>query len=47
MACPKCGCKEVYQCSDADNSHTYGMEYCAACGEIFYHDEHTEEESDD
>jgi hypothetical protein len=41
MACPKCGCKTTYQYDDSDDER---MERCAACGEVFDVEDHTDEE---
>ena len=48
MACPKCGCKETYTYTEDD---ILGLpddqERCAACGHIFYFDDHADEEDDE
>jgi predicted nucleic-acid-binding Zn-ribbon protein len=48
MACPKCGCKETYQYVEDD---ILGLpddqERCAACGAIFYFEDHTDEDDDE
>jgi len=48
MACPNCGCKETYSYIEDD---VIGLpddqERCAACGHIFYFEDHAEEEDDD
>lgn len=48
MACPNCGCKETYQFVEDD---VIGLpddqERCAACGYIFYFEDHAEEYDDD
>lgn len=51
MACPKCGCKETYQYDDEEGSWTNlddpWFERCAACGHVFYFEDHTEEDDDE
>ena len=59
MACPKCGCKETYPYVEDDLLGPYpyveddllglpdDQERCAACGEIFYFEEHAPEDEDD
>lgn len=48
MACPKCGCKETYEYVEDD---VLGLpddqERCAACGHIFYFEDHADEDDDD
>lgn len=44
MACPKCGCKTVYQFDDEDDPQDDRMQRCAACGEVFDIDDHAEED---
>ena len=34
MACPKCGCKTVYQFDDEDEPQDDRLQRCASCGEI-------------
>lgn len=46
MACPFCGCKTVYQFDDEDDPHDDRMQRCAACGQVFDLDDHTEEDDD-
>ena len=47
MACPKCGCKETYTYVEDD---VIGLpddqERCAACGHIFYIEDHAEDFDD-
>ena len=45
MACPKCGCKTVYQFDDEDDPQDE-LQRCAACGEVFDLDDHAEEDDD-
>ena len=47
MACPKCGCKECYQFDDVDHGDDPYWERCAACGHVFYFDDHADEDDDD
>lgn len=47
MACPKCGCKTVYQFDDEDDQHDDRLQRCAACGEVFDLDDHAEEDDDE
>lgn len=47
MACPKCGCKTVYQFDDEDEPQDDRLQRCAACGEVFDLDDHTEEDDAD
>lgn len=47
MACPKCGCKTVYQFDDEDEPQDDRLQRCAACGEVFDLDDHAEEDDDD
>ena len=35
MACPKCGCKTVYQFDDEEDQQDDRRQRCAACGEVF------------
>lgn len=48
MACPKCGCKETYEYVEDD---VLGLpddhERCAACGHIFYFEDHADEDDED
>ena len=44
MACPKCGCKTVYQFDDEEDPQDDRLQRCAACGEVFDLDDHAEEE---
>ena len=48
MACPKCGCKVTYPYVEDD---VVGLpddqERCAACGHIFYFEDHADEDDDD
>jgi hypothetical protein len=47
MACPKCGCKTTYPYDDSwDGEPGYNddMDSCAACGNVFYIEDHDEEE---
>lgn len=46
MACPTCGCKEVYQYDDEDDPADGRLQRCAACGEIFDLDDHADEDDD-
>ena len=47
MACPKCGCKTVYQFDDEDEPQDDRLQRCAACGEVFDLDDHAEEDDDE
>jgi predicted Zn finger-like uncharacterized protein len=47
MACPKCGCKTVYQFDDEDEPSDDRLQRCAACGEVFDLDDHSEEDDMD
>lgn len=47
MACPKCGCKTVYQFDDEDDPQDDRMQRCAACGEVFDLDDHADEDDDE
>jgi hypothetical protein len=49
MACPKCGCKVSYQYDNGDDCGPTDdrLERCAACGEVFDLDDHTNEEDND
>ena len=47
MACPKCGCKTVYQYDDEDDPQDDRLQRCAACGEVFDLDDHAEEDEDE
>lgn len=47
MACPKCGCKTVYQFDDEDDPSDDRLQRCAACGEVFDLDDHADEEDDE
>lgn len=47
MACPKCGCKTVYEFDDDDDPQDDRLQRCAACGEVFDLDDHAEEDDDD
>ena len=48
MACPKCGCKVTYIYVEDDFAGLPDdQERCAACGHIFYFEDHAEEEDDD
>lgn len=46
MACPKCGCKTVYQFDDEDGPQDDRLQRCAACGEVFDLDDEAEEDDD-
>ena len=46
MACPKCGCKTVYQFDDEDEPQDDRLQRCAACGEVFDIDDHAEEDDE-
>jgi hypothetical protein len=48
MACPKCGCKETYQYDDGDDCGMAddSLERCAACGHVFYVDDHLPEDDE-
>lgn len=46
MACPKCGCKTVYEYDDEDPQDDR-LQRCAACGEVFDLDDHAEEDDDE
>lgn len=45
MACPRCGCKEVYSYDD-DEGEDDRLQRCAACGVMFDLDDHAEEDDD-
>ena len=47
MACPKCGCKTVYEYDDGADQQDDRLQRCAACGEVFDLDDHAEEDDDD
>lgn len=47
MACPKCGCKTVYQFDNEEDPQDDQLQRCAACGEVFDLDGYVEEEDDD
>ena len=47
MACPKCGCKTVYQFDDEEDPQDDRLQRCSACGEVFDLDDHAEEDDDD
>jgi uncharacterized Zn finger protein len=47
MACPKCGCKNVYEYDDEADPQDDRLQRCAACGEVFDLDDHAEEDDDD
>ncbi len=47
MACPKCGCKTVYQFDDEDEPQDDRLQRCAACGEVFELDDEAEEDDDE
>lgn len=51
MACPKCHCKTTYTyCRDDDIGcvvEDLERERCAACGHVFYTEEHEPENDDD
>lgn len=50
MACPKCGCKTTYHyCDGGDDigpADDEDLERCAACGHIFFVDDHADEDDD-
>lgn len=50
MACPKCGCKEVYGYNDDDedicSADFENLNRCAACGEIFHLEDELDEDDD-
>lgn len=46
MACPKCGCKTVYQFDDEDDPQDDRLQRCAACGEVFDLDDEDEEDDE-
>lgn len=46
MACPKCGCKTVYQFDDEDEPQDDRLQRCAACGEVFDLDDEAEEDDE-
>jgi uncharacterized protein YbaR (Trm112 family) len=47
MACPKCRCKTCYQYNDADfGPDDEDLERCAACGHIFYIEDHLPEDDE-
>ena len=43
MACPKCGCVEVYVYDDEDDPTDDRLQCCAACGYVFDMDDHAPE----
>lgn len=50
MACPKCGCKVVYQYDDGADDCGPGddsLERCAACGHVFDVEDHAQEDDED
>ena len=47
MACPKCGCKTVYQFDDEEDPQDDRLQRCAACGEVFDLDDHADEDDDE
>lgn len=47
MACPRCGCKVVYQYDDENDPLNDRLQSCAACGEIFDLDDHAPEDDDE
>lgn len=48
MACPKCGCKETYSYVEDDIlGIPDDQERCAACGNIFFFEDHADEDDDD
>ncbi len=47
MACPKCGCKTVYQFDNEDDVDDDRQQRCAACGEVFDLDDHAYEDEDE
>lgn len=46
MACPKCGCKCVYQYDEDNDVEDERLQRCAACGAVFDLDDHAEEDDD-
>lgn len=46
MACPKCGCKTVYQFDDEDEPQDDRLQRCAACGEVFDLDDEADEDDE-
>lgn len=50
MACPKCGCKTTYPYGRDDGSDMVieddERDRCAACGHVFYIEDHTPEDDD-
>lgn len=50
MACPKCGCKEVYQHNsawDPSEQDDEREQSCAACGAVFDIDDSADEDDED
>lgn len=47
MACPACGCKTTYCYDDEDYAPAGELERCAACGVIFYDEDHILEDDDE
>lgn len=47
MACPKCGCKTVYNYDAEDDVVDDRLQRCAACGAIFDLDDHADEDDGD
>lgn len=51
MACPKCECKTTYHYCDGGEdvgpADDEDLERCAACGHIFYIENHTDEDGDE
>jgi len=51
MACPRCKCKTTYPYGRDDGSDyevdDMERERCAACGHVFYLDDHLPEDDDD
>lgn len=47
MACPRCNCKETYTYVEDDIIGLHDdQERCAACGHIFFFEDHADEEDD-
>ena len=47
MTCPKCDCKTTYQYDNDDEPQDDRLERCAARGEIFDQEDHSEEDNDE
>ncbi len=51
MACPKCGCKTTYPYGHDDSTdHEFDdtqRDRCAACGHVFWIEDHLPEDEDD